>query len=277
MGELTMRVVWISVGLLAVFLVSLIVLDDPASTPDQEQLVASENNQIDNPFVEESAIQTDAANQIDLAVLPSSQSSNDNSPQPEFLPATANQVVSAEPDTAITKTTEQIAPDNSNAEKTSVDVVPVVEDVATSTEADQADEKKPGLAMIMLEKERNKNKLAVIVHESNSQNLTEKEIKALYLDRLTRWEDGSKVMLYDLPLGDRYRDKFSKAILKMTALEADKQELKRRELRIKANDVEVKAKNVVVSYVERDPNAVAYVPLSLVREQSNVKVVLTIP
>ena len=97
------------------------------------------------------------------------------------------------------------------------------------------------------------------------------------MDRLTRWKDGSRVMLYNLPLGDKFREKFSETILEMTALEADTAENKRRELHINANEVEVKAKNIVVSYVEQHPNSVAYVPLSMVRERSSVKVILTIP
>ncbi len=278
-----MRVIWISLGLSAVFLVALFAFYEPQQ--DQALLTAGDPPVINNPFVEEITASGSADKQVDLAVLPVGQndaSSPANVAENTTLPATTSVAnVAAEKKETITAS----LPDN-NANQGGAPVVnePVETGVASSNAsvADEPvqkdkEEKKLGLAMLAFEKEKQKNKVAVIVHETNSQKLTEKEIKALYLDRLTRWQDGSKVMLYDLPLGDKYRDKFSQSVLKMTALEADKQESKRRELRIKANDVEVKAKNVIVSYVEQHPNAVAYVPLNLVREKAGVKIVLTIP
>lgn len=98
----------------------------------------------------------------------------------------------------------------------------------------------------------------------------------MYMDKLTRWDDGKPVMLYNLPLGDKFREKFSQRILNMSALKADKLELQRRENHRAINPVKVKAKNIVVSYVERHPNAIAYVPLSEINDRASVKVVLTI-
>ena len=276
-----MRVVWISAGLLVTFIVVLVMLYEPES--DQSPQLATENPGIINPFVEEKpdAGKSEGSAGVELAKLPNdaiadqgaelqSDTGSPQSSQPGQAPA-------AEIATTKTRLTTpaEVAADKSTDINVNADNVDSL--VVAQPKQPEGEEKKLGLAMIALEKENNKDKVAVIVHQSNTQQLTEKEIKALYLDRLTRWQDGSKVMLFDLPLGDKYRDKFSKSILKMTALEADLQETKRRELRIKANDVEVKAKNVVVSYVEQNPSAVAYVPLNLVREKSNVKVILTIP
>ena len=291
-----MRVIWISLGLMAVFLVALFAFHEPQQS--KALLTADNPPVVDNPFVEEKTAGGIADKQVDLAVLPTGQ--DDASAK---TPVTDNNVALTtvpEPATA-TSPSQSATPSPATVESSGVSSAAstqkddsqagssiVNEPIEASQQGGnevvtdnpvpvQPEEKKLGLAMIAFEKEKQKNKVAVIVHETNSQKLTEKEIKALYLDRLTRWEDGSRVMLYDLPLGDKYRDKFSQSILKMTALEADKQETKRRELRIKANDVEVKAKNVIVSYVEQHPNAVAYVPLNLVREKAGVKIVLTIP
>jgi hypothetical protein len=63
----------------------------------------------------------------------------------------------------------------------------------------------------------------------------------------------------------------------MSALEADAAESQRRGNNLVVNPVQIKAKNIVISYVERDPNAIAYVPLSMVREKSSIKVVMTLP
>ena len=261
-----MRIIWISAGLLLVVIVAGFVMLEPGAS---SLLPGAQNSSpqavVENPFVENPSTDNSADTTINLAALPSS---------PDASPATDS--TSPAIDTPV-------------SEEDSVATAAVNEPVKTPEPAEKAvavkeqqvvaekPEKKLGLSMLALEKEKKKNKVAVIVHQNNNHKLSEKEIKALYLDHLTRWRDGSKVMLYNLPLGDKYRDKFSESILKMTALEADEHESKRRQLRIKVNDVEVKAKNVIVSYVEQHPNAVAYVPLNLVREKSNVKVVLTIP
>jgi len=136
--------------------------------------------------------------------------------------------------------------------------------------------RKLGLAMLELEKEKRRNLIGVIVNEKNTQNLSESQIKAMYLDQLNQWQDGSNVLLFNLPLGDKYRDKFSQKILNMTALEADQAESTRREKHTIKNRIEVKASNIVVSYVEQHSNAIAYVPLSMVHEKSNVRVILVI-
>ena len=264
-----MRVIWISVGLLLVVGMAGFLMFE---TEISESLEVSQQANLENPFVDETPAGDSAKTDIDLVVLPNDASSSDSPPN----------VASAETSTSSDQSVRSTSISKETNEQ--IDQAILVEDT-TSVLAEQPapeaiakkEKKKLGLSMLAFEKEKKKNKVAVIIHENNSQQLTAQEIKALYLDRLTRWHDGSKVMLFNLPLGDKYRDKFSKSVLKMSALEADKQESKRRELRIKANDVEVKSKNVVISYVEQHPNAVAYVPLSLVRDKSNVKVILTIP
>lgn len=271
-----MRVIWISTGLLVAFIVVLVAFYEPE--PELHQEASAEASLPVDPFVEEKSDQSGnvdnnvANNDIELAVLPTKPDTQlqddvaaDQIQQVKNQPEKANK---DQPGNEVAST--NIVDANVTAENVESLVVAKVQEPVKET-------KKLGPAMVVFEREKNRDKVAVIVHESNTQKLTEKEIKALYLDRLTRWQDGSRVVLFDLPLGDKYRDKFSKSILKMTALEADLQETKRRQLRIKANDVEVKAKNVIVSYVEQNPNAVAYVPLNLVREKSNVKVILTIP
>ena len=277
-----MRVIWISVGLFAVFLVTLFAFYEPQ--PEQAALTTTDNKTLPgNPFVEEVSTDTADKPQVELAVLPGGQSesvpSRDEAPtsvNTNPVAAATNQLTK-EPVMKTVATGSNAVPPNPSSTISAMPASTTENSVVAEQSQTAQAGKKPGLAMIMLEKEQQKNKVAVIVHESNAQEITEKEIKALYLDRMTRWQNGSRVMLFNLPLGDKYRDKFSETVLKMTALEADKQEEKRRALHIKANDVEVKSKNVVVSYVEQYPNAIAYVPLNLVRDKSNVKVILTIP
>ena len=287
-----MRVIWISIVLFAALVVAGIWLYEPdAGTA----MPAAIEKSLNNPFAEEETASTDvelpalpqepvavAASNVagsavagstnaGAALVENSVASNEPVQGSVSENLSNKPVLSDQPDTpaVVGKVVSNAAEQDSNAD-------PGNETTIGKTDG-ETEPPKLGLAMLELQKENNRNKIAVIVHADNPQELTAEEIKAMYMDRLTRWEDGSKVMLYNLPLGDKFREKFSKNILNMTALEADSAELQRRELKINANPVYVKAKNIVVSYVEQNPNAVAYVPLVMVREKSNVKVIMTIP
>ena len=274
-GTVLMRVIWISVFLfLMVFGIS-VVLHEPAENPPEQQ-PAQEATNATNPFIDDEV----ADKQVELAALPAEQAqesatllsespSQADSAVAEQLPD-QNAIAPSQPDAQVS----MLTPEETDADNKASLVVNEVD--APVTESSPQD-KPLGLLARSIELKKNQNKIAVIVHQQNDQLLTIDEIRAMYMDRITQWQDGSKIMLYNLPLGDRHREKFSKNILNMTALEADEAESQRREHNAAINAVRVKAKNIVVSYVERDPNAIAYVPLSMVREKSNVKVIATLP
>jgi len=301
-----MRVIWISVVLFAVLMIVGVGYYEPdisaqlaASAEKTEK--AEKEKIVDNPFAEEVA----ASDKVELPSLPEqSQPSlvavstadvtdTTNAINSDPLAQVASNASSEKPVQDVLSETPENTPslvDNSKLQTTIGETTSqasteasISEGEAVSTGASELSrnenepQRKLGLAMLELEKENKRNKIAVIVHRDNNQELSAKEIKAMYMDRLTKWNDGSAVMLYNLPLGDKFRDKFSRNILNMTALEADAAETQRRELHINVNPVDVKAKNIVVSYVEQHPNALAYVPLVMVRDKSNVKVILTIP
>jgi hypothetical protein len=272
-----MRVIWISVFLfLMVFGIS-VVLHEPAGNPQEQQPVPEATNAVD-PFIEDEVTNK----QVELAALPAEQeqeSATSSSESPSHVDSTVAEQLpdqnaiapSHQPDAQVSMLTLEKTATEDNASS-----VPVNEVDAPATEPPP--QTKPlGLLARSIEQKKNQNRIAVIVHQQNAQELTISEIRAMYMDRITQWQDGSKIMLYNLPLGDRHREKFSKNILNMTALEADEAESQRREHNAAINSVRVKAKNIVVSYVERDPSAIAYVPLSMVREKSNVKVIATLP
>ncbi len=275
-----MRVIWISLVIfIAVFAIS-VGMHDPDEMP-QFSISSQANPEIENPFVEEEA----AGKQVDLAALPQ-----------DSISETTPEATDQNSDASTQSLQEGPAPQpaggdiGSGNKIESTDVSATIspganQTVALATESgvteqqppSEADKKPLGLLAKSAERRRNKNKVAVIVHIENDQSLTATEIRAMYMDRLTQWKDGSKVMLYNLPLGDKHREKFSQRILNMSALQADAEEAVRRENNVARNPVRVKAKNIVVSYVERHPNAIAYVPLSMVRDRSKVKVVMTLP
>jgi len=271
-----MRVIWISVFLfLMVFGIS-VVLHEPFENP-QEQQPAQEATNAADPFIEDEVTNK----QVELAALPAEQAQESVSSSPESPSHVDSTVAGQLPDQ------NAIAPSQPDAQVSLLTLEETAtEDIASSVPMNEVDtpateppsQTKPlGLLARSIEQKKNENKIVVIVHQENDQVLTINEIRAMYMDRITQWQDGSKIMLYNLPLGDRHREKFSKNILNMTALEADEAESQRREHNAAINSVRVKAKNIVVSYVERDPSAIAYVPLSMVREKSNVKVIATLP
>ncbi|WP_455201586.1 hypothetical protein, partial [Kaarinaea lacus] len=268
-----MRVVWISIVIfLAIFAISF-----GLHNPDLKLEIpttAESKPQIENPFVEDEPIEK----QVEVAVFSGNQQPEVN--KPENLPSSENEILNSQDDVAAV-----VAPANTIEAKT--DQINKQNNQAVSenpengqTVAEQSESASPkrqlGLLARSAEKRRNKNKIAVIVHEENDQLLTAQEIRAMYMDRLTQWEDGSKIMLYNLPLGDSHREKFSQRVLNMSALQADEAESQRRDNNAAINPVHVKAKNIVVSYVERYPNAIAYVPLSMIRDNSRVKIVMTL-
>ena len=265
-----MRVFWISIFLFLVIVGSSVALYEQAENP-QPAVSAQEESTIANPFVEDESL----VKQVDLAALPKEQPEAATAAQPiadATVPGESQsqaETPPAQPDSTLTAVSSTETPANGSDSVTPVD---------DSAEAENALQKKPlGLLARSIEQKNNENKVAVIVHLENNQLLSINEIRAMYQDRITQWKDGSKIMLYNLPLGDKHREKFSQGVLDMSALEADEAESLRRENNVAINPVRVKAKNIVVSYEEREPNAIAYVPLSMIRDKSNVKVIATLP
>lgn len=58
------------------------------------------------------------------------------------------------------------------------------------------------------------DEIAIIVNARNSSSvMTKKQVASLFLKRITRWENGAKVMPVDLKYDAEIREKFSKAFL----------------------------------------------------------------
>jgi len=300
-----MRVLWISVFIFLVVVLISLVLHEPAENKPvlQSSLGVSQPS---DPFVSEPFVSDKVQDkQVELAALPgeplnademqsqlliSPDASQSDGSQPEATQSLSADSSSSEDGQNLTTADVQQADAVADAESHTNNVAindseTIVSTNATeasnateATELETSSTTRPlGLLARSIEKKKNQNKLAVIVHLENNQQLTIDEIRGMYLDKITHWQDGSRIMLYNLPLGDSHREKFSQNILNMSALEADEAESERRDNHVAINSVRVKAKNIVVSYVERDPNAIAYVPLSLVRDKSNVKVIATFP
>jgi len=280
-----MRVIVISVALFVAFVIAAVGFMKSESTP--QPAATATTAVVANPFADDLNKDKNKDEKVALPTLPQSpglskpglsnpeQTNSEQSSNPQATTIDQATGLSSSASTnsdggaASTGTVTNHSADVSSQQATYADQV--------QQDGEQDKPRKLGLAMLELEKEKKRNLIAVIVNQNNKQDLTVAQIKDMYQDRLTKWGDGSKVLLFNLPLGDKYREKFSQQILNMTALEADQAETLRRENHIKFNPVEVKASNIMVSYVEQHPNAVAYVPMSVIHSKSNVRVILTIP
>lgn len=271
-----MRVVWISIGIFVAIFAIAFWMHDPDAV-SQFTAAVEIKPEIENPFAEDGS----AENQTHMAALPENQQSENQQleiQQPEIQQSDGNQNLNPQEnvadavasDNAIEATQNQINNQNNQAIPENPGNGQAVAEQSEPTQQ----KKQLGLLARSAEKRRNENKIAVIVHKENDQLLTAQEIRAMYMDRLTQWKNGSKIMLYNLPLGDSHREQFSQRVLNMSALQADEAESQRRDNNVAINPVHVKAKNIVVSYVERSPNAIAYVPLTMIRDNSKVKIVI---
>lgn len=122
-----------------------------------------------------------------------------------------------------------------------------------------------------------KTGLAIIVNKENLKSLTRSDISNIYRDRITRWPSGERILVLNLPLDSGERHQFSTAILEMSPMDAAT-ELSNRTITNRLQNVyRTKTAQAIVSYVERDANAIGYVPAGALTEDNRVRVVLHIP
>lgn len=119
--------------------------------------------------------------------------------------------------------------------------------------------------------------LVVIVNKANSKTLARSDISNIYRDRITRWPTGERILVLNLPLDSGERRRFSTEVLEMSPLDAATESSNRAITNRVQNEYRTKNADVVVSYIERNPNAIGYVPAAAITDNDNVRVVYTIP
>lgn len=119
--------------------------------------------------------------------------------------------------------------------------------------------------------------LVVIVNRANTEPLSLSDISNIYRDRVTRWPSGERILALNLPLDSGEHQRFSAAILKMSALDAAKEHANRAITNRTQNEYRTKNAQAVVSYVERHENAIGYVPEAALNENDNVRVLFAVP
>lgn len=124
---------------------------------------------------------------------------------------------------------------------------------------------------------RKSSGLVVIVNKSNSKVLSKSEISNIYRDRITRWPTGERILVLNLPLDSAERHRFSTAVLNMSPLDAATEYSNSVITNRLQNDHRTQNARVVVSYVERNENAIGYVPAEALSDSDNVRVAYSIP
>lgn len=119
--------------------------------------------------------------------------------------------------------------------------------------------------------------VVVIVNKANAKAFDRSDISNIYRDRITRWPSGERILVLNLPLDSGERQRFTAEILDMSALRAATEASNRTITNRTQNEYHTKSADVVVSYVEQHQNAIGYVPAAAVSENSNVRVVYSIP
>ena len=118
--------------------------------------------------------------------------------------------------------------------------------------------------------------VAVIVNSNNTEVINAETIKAIYSDKKSFWSNGEKILLFELPVKSRSREKFSQEILRKSAVLSQSDWFNRYVKNTIRNDVKLKPYKLVVRFVSHKESAIGYVPISAVNNITNVKVVMVI-
>ncbi len=119
--------------------------------------------------------------------------------------------------------------------------------------------------------------IVVIVNKDNSQSLTKAQLKDIYTDKVTTWNDGNRIIkLFELPARSTSREKFSQEILGMSAKESARFWANKKITNTARNLPSKKRESSVVRSVSRNPDAIGYVSKEAAEGNSDVRVILTI-
>ncbi len=118
--------------------------------------------------------------------------------------------------------------------------------------------------------------VAIVVNASNTQQLSEQEVKNIYADIVTQWDNGEKITVYNLHVDDESRETFSRKIFGESARKLAQAESNRKITNTIRNPSKTKSARLVLKLVSKNVNAIGYIPLSMASKAANVRIVLQI-
>lgn len=116
--------------------------------------------------------------------------------------------------------------------------------------------------------------VVVIVNSENTQSLTAEDIKNIYSDVVTTWDDGKRVRLYNLPAEDTARETFSRAIFGLSAREIVQQESNRKITNSVKNPSNTKRARLISTIVAKNKHAIGYLPKNLLKANKNIRILM---
>lgn len=118
--------------------------------------------------------------------------------------------------------------------------------------------------------------VVVIVNAANTQQLSEQQIKNIYADIVTQWDSGMRITVYNLYADDESRETFSQKIFGESAQKQVLAESNRKITNTIKNPSKTKSARLVAKMVARNPNAIGYIPKSMLKDTTSVRIVLQI-
>ncbi|MDX8386418.1 MAG: substrate-binding domain-containing protein [Gallionella sp.] len=118
--------------------------------------------------------------------------------------------------------------------------------------------------------------MVVIVNSANTQNLSVSDVKNIYRDRTTTWDNGNKIKVYNLPSEFSGTEVFAAKVLGVSAHSAAAAEANRIVTNTSRNPQFTKREVLIVSIVSRKPNAIGYVHQNIVSGKEGIRILLTL-
>jgi len=120
------------------------------------------------------------------------------------------------------------------------------------------------------------DKVVVIVNEANKQEVTAADLKNMYNDIVTHWNNDQPITLFDTPISVEARQVFSDRILGETAGDAAMAWANRKITNTAKNPPITTKESLIPKFVARDPNAIGYVSKSVADGKSGIRVIMTL-
>jgi len=118
--------------------------------------------------------------------------------------------------------------------------------------------------------------IVVIVNKDNQQPLAQQDIKNIYIDVVYQWKSGNRITVYNLPVDSDTREVFSQKLFGESAQRMAAEESNRKITNTIKNPSKTKRARLVAKLVAKNPDAIGYIPASMLDQTSNVRVILQI-
>ena len=116
--------------------------------------------------------------------------------------------------------------------------------------------------------------VVVIVNKANQQSLTQQDIKNIYSDIVFQWQNGERITVYNLPVDAEERETFSRKLFGESAQRMAAEESNRKITNTIKNPSKTKRARLVAQLVAKNPQAIGYIPLSMLDKSADVRVIL---